>query len=62
MFFDYGARARIVYVEVPEAVLRAQNRGRTSTVPDVVVERLLDRWEVPEPGEAHEVSHVIRGA
>jgi predicted kinase len=58
-FFDYGARVRIVYVEVPEKTLRAQNRQRESVVPDAVIERLLDRWEVPEAGEAHEASYVI---
>jgi predicted kinase len=62
VFFDYGARVRVVYVEVPETVLRAQNRGRNAAVPDAVVERLLDRWEVPEPGEAHEVSYVVRAS
>jgi predicted kinase len=58
-FFDYGARIRIVYVEVPETALRTQNRQRESAVPDAVIERLLDRWEVPERGEAHEVSYLI---
>jgi predicted kinase len=58
-FFDYGARVRIVYVEVPEPTLRAQNRRRESAVPEAVIERLLDRWEVPEPGEAHEVAYVV---
>jgi predicted kinase len=59
LLFDYGALVRIVYVEVPEETLRAQNRQRESAVPEPVIERLLDRWEVPELGEAHEVSYVI---
>jgi predicted kinase len=61
LFFDYDARVRIVYVEVPEATLRAQNRARIAAVPESVMERLLDRWEVPEQGEAHEVSYVVAG-
>jgi putative nucleotidyltransferase with HDIG domain len=61
LFLDYRARVRIVYVEVPEETLRAQNRARVAAVPDGVIERLLDRWEVPEAGEAHEVSYVIEG-
>lgn len=60
-FFDYGARIRIVYVEVPEKTLRSQNRERESAVPEAVMDRLLDRWEVPEAGEAHEVSYVMGG-
>jgi predicted kinase len=62
LFLDYSARVRIVYVEVPEQRLRMQNRARASAVPDGVIERLLDRWEVPEAGEAHEVLYVVDSA
>jgi predicted kinase len=62
VLFGYGARVRIVYVEVPAEVQRAQNRAREAAVPDSVIERMLDRWEVPDPGEAHEVSYVVREA
>ena len=55
LFADYDARVRIVYVEVPDAVLRAQNRARTKQVPEDVIDALFARWEVPEPGEAHEI-------
>ena len=61
LFLDYRARVRIVYVEVSEETLRTQNRARVAAVPDGVIERLLERWEVPEAGEAPEVSHVIEG-
>ncbi len=60
VFFAYGARVRLVYLEVPEGELRAQNRARAARVPDDVIDRLLDRWEVPGPGEAHEVTYVVR--
>jgi putative nucleotidyltransferase with HDIG domain len=59
LFLDYGARVRIAYVEVSETLLRARNRARVAAVPDVVIDRLLERWEVPEPGEAHDVSYCI---
>jgi predicted kinase len=55
LFADYAARVRVVYVEAPEALLRAQNRSRSSPVPDQVVDRLLDRWEVPDVTEGHRV-------
>jgi predicted kinase len=61
LFADYGARVRIVYVEVPAAVLFAQNRHRPGVVPEKVLERLLDRWEVPDRTEAHAVEWVVRG-
>jgi predicted kinase len=59
LLFDYDARVRIVYVESPESALRAQNRARPAPVPDHVIDGLLDRWEVPETGEAHEVTYVV---
>jgi predicted kinase len=60
LFLEYEARVRIVYVEVPEATLRAQNRARAAVVPDAVIERMLERWEVPERSEAHDVSYAVR--
>lgn len=59
LFADYDARVRIVYVEVPDAVLRAQNRARAKQVPEDVIDALFARWEVPEPGEAHEIDWVL---
>jgi putative nucleotidyltransferase with HDIG domain len=57
LFANYGARIRIVYVEVPEPTLRAQNRARTRVVPDAVIDEMLDRWELPDTTEAHEVTY-----
>jgi predicted kinase len=56
---DYDARVRVVYVEAPPDVLFRQNAQRARPVPDTVIERLLDRWEVPDATEAHEVLHVV---
>jgi predicted kinase len=53
--YDYGARVRIVHVETTEPELRARNRARQRQVPDSVIDRLLERWEVPDLTEAHEV-------
>jgi predicted kinase len=64
LFLDYGARVRMVYVEVPERELRAQNRAREAVVPGPVMDRLLDRWEVPELGRrtrSHTSSETGRG-
>jgi predicted kinase len=60
LFAGYGARIRIVYLEVPEATLRCQNRARTAVVPEKVIARLLDRWEIPDSTEAHSVEYVVR--
>ena len=60
LFAAYRARVRIVYVEAPEAVLLAQNRRRPSPVPEAVIERLVERWELPDLTEAHQVEWVMR--
>lgn len=56
---DYGARVRVVYIEVPAGRLEAQNRQRShpvsARVPARVIERLLRRWTVPTRREAHEL-------
>ena len=58
---QYGARVRIVYVEAPAARLYEQNRDRAHPVPEAILERLLDRWEVPDLTEAHAVHVVLDG-
>ncbi len=51
----YEARIRIVYLEVEEAELHRRNQQRPRPVPRRVMERMLERWEVPDRTEAHEV-------
>lgn len=55
---SYGARVRIVYLEVPYTELLARNRRRAAAVPPPVIERLLRRLEPPDPTEAHTVEFV----
>jgi predicted kinase len=57
---DYHSRIRIVYIEAPEDLLLSQNRRRQAPVPEAVLERLLDRWEVPDWTEAHAVECVVK--
>ncbi len=60
LLLRYGARVRIVYVETSPEELQARNRRRGGdAVPQSVVEALLDRWEVPAMGEAHELTFVV---
>jgi predicted kinase len=59
MFAAHEAHVRLVYVEAPPERLFAQNRQRRRKVPDKVIERLLDRWEVPDRTEAHVVEYVV---
>jgi len=57
---SYGARIRIVYVEVPPDALYRQNRRRPRPVPEAAIRRMLDRWEVPDLAEAHQVDYAHR--
>jgi putative nucleotidyltransferase with HDIG domain len=57
---DYHARLRVVYVEAPHARLFEQNRARAAMVPEKAIRGMLDRWEIPDPMEAHEVEYVIQ--
>ncbi len=58
---DYRARVTLVGLEAAPEVLRARNRSRAEPVPDAVVERLIGRWEAPDPTEAHHVEWVDTG-
>ncbi|MBW4441834.1 MAG: AAA family ATPase [Plectolyngbya sp. WJT66-NPBG17] len=56
LFASYRARIRIVYVEVPWQTVLQQNAQRPAPVPEIVIEQLFDRLEVPSLLEAHQVN------
>ena len=56
----FDAHLRIVYIEVPAEQLFAQNRQRRRRMPEKIIERLFDRWEVPDCTEAHRVDYVVK--
>jgi predicted kinase len=62
LFTGYGARVRIVYREVSAERQRRQNRDRDARVPERVIERMLDRWTLPDPTEAHRIDLAIDSA
>ena len=64
LFFDYGARTRIVYLHTPLPRLLEQNRRRdgNAVVPEATIRRMLDRLEVPDATEAHRVEVVEAAA
>ncbi|GKX61717.1 AAA family ATPase [Pragia fontium] len=59
LFVSYKARVRVVYIEVPYAKWRQQNREREYMVPDKVMDRMLAKLELPSPEEAHQVIYQI---
>ncbi len=61
LFADYGAQVRIVYVEANPARLFPQNRNREAAVPEEALQRMMERWEVPDSTEADEVEWWVNG-
>ena len=57
----YGARTRIVYCEAPLAEMARRNRARkgNACVPDSVIQRMIERIDIPSQVEAHKVEYVI---
>lgn len=60
LFSEYKARVRIVYLEVPVKTLQLQNQSRPDVVPRSVLDRMMRKWQVPEPWEAPEVEYVTK--
>jgi predicted kinase len=58
LFVAYGARVRIVYLEVPYAELLRRNRERRAPLPEAVLARMAHTLEVPSSYEAHEVETI----
>ena len=61
LFADYGARIRIVYVEVSPDRLFQQNRNLQAALPEEALEWLMERWKVPDPTEADSVEWWVNG-
>jgi putative nucleotidyltransferase with HDIG domain len=55
LLLGYGARVRIVVVDVPLARALAQNRQRSRQVPEAVIRRMAGQAEPPDLSEAHRV-------
>ena len=53
LLYAYDACVRIVYLEVPQATVFSRNSQRDSTLSNKDLARMLHRWEVPLPWEAH---------
>ncbi|OCG10147.1 metal-dependent phosphohydrolase [Gilliamella sp. App6-5] len=59
LLYAYHANVEIVYLEQPEKELYRRNSARDTTLPNKTIQRLLNKWEVPLPTEAHKVSYLI---
>ncbi len=59
LFADYGARVRIVYLEVPIERALQQNKDRQQVVPGMVIDRFRRRMEIPNCTEAHYLDWIV---
>lgn len=59
LFTAYGARVKIVYLEVPWKQWKQQNANRQYAVPDTVILRMAAKLEIPQPDEAHCVEYRV---
>jgi len=57
LLYAYNAEVEIVYLESPEREIMRRNTKRDTTLTNASIEKMLCRWEVPIPTEAHEVSY-----
>lgn len=55
LFLTYKMKVKIVYIEVPYAQLHVQNISRESVVPEIAVEKMIDKLEIPVQWEAHSI-------
>ena len=62
LFTAYGARVKIVYLEVPWQQWKQQNANRQQAVPEDVILRMAAKLEVPQPDEAHCVEYRVVGS
>lgn len=60
LFKEYGGKVIIRYIEVPYETLLNQNKNREHVVPEAAIEKMIDKLEIPEYNEAHEVYYITR--
>lgn len=59
LLYAYKAEVRIVYLEQSLDELLRRNRKRDTTLREADLLRMLHRWEVPVPWEAHRVEYDV---
>jgi len=58
LFVSYQAYVKLLYVEKPYKIWRAQNSNREYPLPEVILDKMLHNLEVPQLTEAHEVHYI----
>ena len=55
LFEDYGGKVTIHYIEVPYSKVLSQNKNRDYSIPDKVINKMINKLEVPTYDEAYNV-------
>ncbi len=61
LLFAYDAQVEMVYLEQPAPVIFKRNTKRDTSLSNKAIERMLFKWEVPLPTEAHFVQYLSEG-
>ncbi|RSZ60737.1 AAA family ATPase [Massilia atriviolacea] len=59
LLYAYHAEVELVYLEQPPNVIFKRNTERDTSLPNKAIERMLFKWEVPLPTEAHAVAYPL---
>ncbi|MEM6726755.1 MAG: AAA family ATPase [Bacteroidota bacterium] len=59
LFETYKAKTQVVYLETIYPELLRRNRTREHPIPPAVLEKMIDKLQVPEPSEAPNVDYLI---
>lgn len=59
LFISYGAEVEIVYIEKPYKTWRTQNKSRDYALPESVLDNMLQKLEIPQLTEAHDVKYIV---
>ena len=59
LLWSYHAQIELVYLEQPHSVVMSRNAKRDGTLTNAGIERMLHRWELPLPTEAHRVDYHV---
>ena len=57
LLYAYDAEVELVYLEQPPQVIFKRNTQRDTSLSNKSIERMLFKWEVPLPTEAHQVKY-----
>jgi predicted kinase len=58
LLYAYDAAVELVYLEAPEATIFQRNQRRDTSLSNAGISKMLFKWEVPLPTEAHAVRYL----